>query len=772
MSDIFNPDPNKIKQDIAKGFEETSKIRESTADVISKSSEQIRAANQAQARNIENFSGKAQVQFDRMSEALDNMSRIESLPEGITDIIGFFDRDFNKGVQLNKMQRAEFELNRINQLQKNANITAQLTASSAAQEAQTALQLFEFTREGFLDTIAAAESGFRIEEGVQQRDLRAAENLSVEQLREFAADPSKAPTNLRDKPGLIQSVMLSKVSQELGVSAQQLSIDLNREVLENQRKENVMRKFDIPQLKTMLDTNNFPGGLTIADVQDELNRRVGAEQSLKSAAIANQQGELELAFTHKQTALGQMTVKELETGLSNATTANGRIELQGVEFTATELRTELLRKQQIEKQQRDISLGQIAAQAATSGTINQIGSTASGLSGATNPGTPFNPETPFENLPPQLQSEMQGLQAQLDAMSKLQEAGVDTITKQVEILNTMNEKMTTAKESFIKAQPAETQNGYRQYIDNGGFIEDAKAASDYLTASSSPFALNYDPVMAKPFEQFANSLNDLASQQIQSIGTADISDEGTGTLEIRKRKELESGQLVNQALKESKAGTMLSQMLMQKLMADTIVNLQGGNKDSIWSGIVDPETRRFDERVFSTEGTFEFNKLAQLLAAKTVAFRDAGVIPPGQSMIGLMVDEARSLSGALKNIGANDPTAAAFIKSAYNNNPQLAVNSLLMRFKDQEQPALAAVLEQKRLLEEEGKALARDAAEMQQGTERNVFESALSGFSSLSMGPSRVRREFKTDRPPQPTDFELEIRNILGQPEANRGGTP
>lgn len=774
MSDIFNPE--EARKRIGETFEATERARKETSDILTRSQEQIRAANDAQARNIQIFSGRAETNFDRMETALDNLSDAEALPDSIANFLGLFDSDFNKDKQLSDLRKAEFELGRINQQQQNANTSAQLTASTAAAEAESAIQQFTFTRQGFLDTAAAAELGFTIEEGIRQRDLDLVQNLSTEDLRKFAADPSKAPANLRDKPGLIQSVLINKMSAELGIQAQQLNVEVNRDVLEQRRRENLMRKFPTPQLQNMMETGSFPGDLDLGTVQDEVNRRTAVEQDLRASSIANQQGELQLAEASKIRALQQMTIQELQTGLAEASQNNGRMNFQGVDLTATELRSVLLQKQAVEREQRDLTLSNIAAQAQTEGTIAEIGTLSKGLTGATNPGTPFNPNNPAESLPPQIQSKVLGLQAQLEAMTKLQEAGVDTVNKQVEILTEMRNEINGFKESFIESQPSDTQNGYRQFIDNSGFIEDNKAAADFLSASSSPFALNYDPIMARPFEAFANSINDLASQQVKSIGTAEISAEGdagaTGTLQIREQKELDPQQLIQQALKESGAGNTLTQMLTQKLLADTIVDLQGGNNQSIWGGIVDPQTRTFDERVFSPEGKFEFKRLAQLVAAKDVAFREAGITQPGNSMISVLVDRARTLSPSLREIGTNDPTAAAFVKSAYNNNPQLSVNSLLMRFKDQDQPALAAVLEQKQLLEEQGKAVARSAAIAEGNTEKSVLESMLSGMSRLSPSPSQVRQDFGLNQPAKPSEFELHIRNVLNEPQAGRGGTP
>jgi hypothetical protein len=71
--------------------------------------------------------------------------------------------------------------------------------------------MFEFTRQGFLDTIKLAEYGFQVEENINKRTKALAEGASLEQLAQWRKDPNSAPAGIRNKPGLIQAMPLCLV---------------------------------------------------------------------------------------------------------------------------------------------------------------------------------------------------------------------------------------------------------------------------------------------------------------------------------------------------------------------------------------------------------------------------------------------------------------------------------------------------------------------------------------------------------------------------------
>ena len=263
------------------------------------------------------------------------------------------------------------------------------------------------------------------------------------------------------------------------------------------------------------------------------------------------------------------------------------------------------------------------------------------------------------------------------------------------------ELMESSSEAFIKAQPDETQNGYRQFIENAGVINDTKAASDFVAAQSSPFVLNYDPILGRPYEILANKVNEIKGQRRTSFNF-DTTSESFGASKIDAP---ESTSLVSQAIRETNLTSHLSQAMTVDALARSIVTLSGDDENSIWNGIVNARNLQFDERVFTQteEGQriFSFEKLASLLAAKTVKSREEGIIAPGDSMMQILAEEAKKTAGVYRNIGTRDPNAAALLKVAMNNQPHLMINQQIERLKVLDQPALAVVLEQQQLMQQQ-----------------------------------------------------------------------
>lgn len=112
-------------------------------ETLNGATQTIEAAERAKAAAITSIGNKSLEQISVIDKAMENLERAESLPDGIANLLGFFDSDFNKDKQLVTIQRAQNAMRALGIQAEQAENAANMQIQSAARQVDNLYKRFQ-----------------------------------------------------------------------------------------------------------------------------------------------------------------------------------------------------------------------------------------------------------------------------------------------------------------------------------------------------------------------------------------------------------------------------------------------------------------------------------------------------------------------------------------------------------------------------------------------------------------------------------------------------
>lgn len=337
--------------DFAAQIKQLGQQRQETLETLDDTNTKITKSENRLGQMFQTFSRQQSHAVERANDALNNIRTAHRLPRVIQRFMGMFDEDLNIDAQKARLDQSNLSLQRIGQQMQLAEQSHLLTTQQAGREAEHSLRVLQFDEQGHIDQMRVAEFGIRMQQHEMQLNAFQRDKLerdladqSLDTLRKWAKDPSKAPAAYRDKPGLLQGMVLDKVSQEESVLGQQIANQINvgqfamalerhkidMEVAEQQRivrELNSKSMFELEQWRD--DPKNAPKWVKDNPglLESMLEERVSRRQALAGQSLANQVQEHNLVQTRKSAQLRALPEDQL------AAIVEGKVALpEGLEF--------------------------------------------------------------------------------------------------------------------------------------------------------------------------------------------------------------------------------------------------------------------------------------------------------------------------------------------------------------------------------------------------------------------------------------------------------
>lgn len=666
MSDKPLFDPMNAHKSLTDAFEKKQASGRNLSNVFQDTQQEITGINRSYAQDLNRFGQQTDRVNDAAMEALDRLDALDSNPEIVNRVMSLFDSNYSRTVQERKLQRAQWETQRLSQQMSTKEDLRQLKIQEAGQELQLAEHLYQFDQQGFLDQANLLEIGFQVEAAIDKRTLQLAQNASMENLAAWRKDPSKAPGALRGKPGLIDTVYFERKTAEMGLVDQQQLQEIRDFQIAGLRSDRLLAEMDDNMLRDALKTRNLPQGLSYGTAADEWERRQTVDYSLRTAAQAVEEGDRNLEADAKGRALASMKTDQIALMMQNANQSpDGSVSIPTkfgtLSFTQQELEDahEAAYNRDVARQQarNDVIIG-LAGQA---GAMDKADNSINSLAALANPGGVWT-DDPLDSLAPSARAEIKGLIQQITVASNLPNGGAQATKKIAELQARLDEYA----ENIIKGKPDDVQPAYREYYRDGA-INDANAAADFMVqAVPNPATLAHDLTMGPIWEQLSEQYNAIAGQDIKELSF----NQGSEGLVIAETDKPNNVDVLEKAARQTR--DYATGVLFQSYAAETIVRMQQRyNKQmnhqrdglNIWDGIVNQNTLRFDEQVYNEDGSFDNGRFAQYLAAKTFVLRAKSILQPGESLNQILENSLRrnasaftaeTMSGSIEKAGVHN----------------------------------------------------------------------------------------------------------------------
>lgn len=508
--------------------------------------------------------------------------------------------------------------------------------------------------------ISKANLGIAQNEEIRKQTLDTIKSADKETLMTWLQDPSSAPADIQNKRGLISLHLNDVVSQELAISS-------SRVQLGNAQKAFQLDAIGSDQLEQIMAAQSpIPKGLDQGDIEQEFNRRATASMDLRSARAAAASGDIELQDMLKQRVMQRMSDGDYAEALVQAEENEGAIEIDGVEFFTQELLVGAQNRQIADQERNQQLTTALIENAGSDAVVHAAEEQGIYLQSLLSPGSPTNSKQPFSGLGAQFQAELIAAKGQYNAAKS-----VNNPTAAAEAARRMNDKIQAIKQGIIDSAPKEAKGGYEEFANTGRINNAGNAAGVLMSQPTNPNAYAHNSFMAGPWAVFAETLNELRDNSSLTFATDD-----SGNLTFPSGKKADPNVLINQAVEDSGFIPAYVAATEQKLVIDSVKNLIDNNKEQaeIWKDIYDPTTESIAEFAYEGLGTddvkFSLGRLSELLALKTAALKEQGVLGGGQNLAEILVEQMKALLVPSSNEMFKDDINLAALKSAaFNNQP-------------------------------------------------------------------------------------------------------
>lgn len=645
-----------------------------------------RTANKNFNLAIDRFQGSVDEATNLGDRALNRLDALDQNPQFFNTIMGFFDADFNRGVQTRNLSRAQLQISRAQTRLQNAQIRRQLTIGTAEAEKASVKEIFQFNRQGILDTVALIQAGFEVEQNIRKQDVQFAQDQSIKSLEKFLNNPATAPVQLKNRPGLIDAILTSKRAAKLGISAQEFNLSVSRKAL-------AKRTF-LNQFNSVEEIVNFKGELPDGVSQLDLNQRrrdfIEIEDAIETAKLAMTSKKLTLLNKQKAiilTRMGSMDVKEF---LNEAVKNKGQIEIGGIPFAASELRTALVAMTEKEaKEERILAENEVSSSNIMGNltTVDMIGKQFPSLY------NPTSPDPTLEDIPVDVLSTILNQNLQIDNQKRRVQEAIDansgTADAAIKILFDMTEKT----KEFYKEQVEErvekdfskdAQPAAREFFLTGQ-IGPANAIALTIDVGGNSALFIENDILDAPWTKLTSIFPDIALEKVTTFQPG-IGGEGFSAASGKQRDSV----ILERAVKESKfrEGVATNIQLLSMAMAVNQLAEEMGAPSPVTGGpetlpvdpnlnafakLRDPRTGRLATRFNNDDGGFDLNKFLQFAATETLALQKAGVLQPNETVADLVFDRSRVLANIVIDKSFSGLYGTALKSAVFGNRPQNTV---------------------------------------------------------------------------------------------------
>lgn len=674
-------------------------------------------------------------------KAYDNLNTISRIPEKIGRVIGMFDTDFNREVQMRELERSSLSLNSIGNRMQLAQQRHAMATDAALQEGRIESSILQFDREGFIDQTAMMELGWRLEDRITQDTARMAENAGIDNLRKWLADPSSAPKELQDKRGLLELAYTQAMSRELNVSIAQ--VGLSGQLINNAR---LQREEALSNMTTNELQNGFsqpPEGLSQEHLVAEIRRREAREIDAQMSAMSLKEGKIELAQAAKGRVLMSSSMNEL-TQLGMAAQENGgRVQIGELTITGEEIRQTMVAKTLQDQEQQTKINEYVLATTGFEGMQVQTAAIAQSVHQIMNPGVPFDPENPYAGLPDDMQATLATGMQQMEVFAQMGSPGGMVMVNQK-----MNEQLDTLRKEVVDNLPKEVQPAAREYMSNSDMpqIRTPQSAAAYLSANSAnPMMMSYDPTWSGVWSQFSKELTRLQSEN-QSLNVEDMNIESAVIASLvggDSSKKDKNYILAEQAIQNTGLRDVAANQMFERLLGDTIQELMGENEgNSPWAGLYNAGSGKFHQAAYEMGDTsvkFSKDKWNDLLAQRTIVLHNNGTLPTDTTLHDLLYERMQGNIGRVRQYVGNDMATAALNNVLFANRPENAIAQRISDFSGQQERF--AALEQARLDAQEVKRIQGMEAQAE-----TAESNATTKLARQAAGAARSRANYQLEQ--------------------------
>jgi hypothetical protein len=587
-------DPVAIGNEIASMTQQVQPAVEDYARTVETSAGAIQKADTDLVKMLQNQDAQQQTVVQDITGALDLQTRNEKFPAVVSNILGFFDSDWNNDVQNLKIKQAGVKLQAID-LERATAQAAHLAVKNAAEQD---IRVKGAKVDAVTRTIGAKQTELQTGLAIKQEG-RAAE------MQPLQVEATKANT--------------AATKQRTDITSE------NRKI----------------ETMSLADLNGLAGtGNALA--QQEVSRRKSVQQGIKSMDLALEKGDIELLEYHKARFLkdqassgmleGLMEEAKQNNGVATHKTENGR----EIKFTMTELNTAKVAREETDRsvRQRDVAREQnVATIVPAAAQIQRI-------------------ETAFakENggiLPAGIAAQ----KTEWDARIKVAVASGDmeTVAKTVQ---ERNQALVNTVKDMTKDKPDTEKQAIENYYLRGA-MDESDASSLVFAQGRNPVAGKNTPYALSTQLLAQSALDAGMSFSLDSAGGKgkDQNQMLSDMLSIGKKKDRDQilGQAISQRWKdvngipvktnESGAGTYTvrdkyGQENFTLYATETLRQLAGtqvheGGVPSFFKKYVDVSTGAIKEELFKDEnGKFSTARIAFVLSKDTEALKKAGALPP------------------------------------------------------------------------------------------------------------------------------------------------
>lgn len=664
MAGLLDSDPD--FQTLKSRFNLVEESRQDVLPAIQGAETAVTVANDQLQNNMAVTQGQISAANKQTETALNNIERIETYPDFVSNVIGLFNPDWNKGVQGAKLNQAQHQVNSAASSLKMAEAGRNIAVQEALQRAETIEKFYTFNRQGFLDTQSMINMGFETERNIRQKHLNLVTDTDLETLRIWSEDISKAPKEVQDKPGLIGAELSRKV-----LSAQQGAINqINLNA--NSRRRWLNDIGDNAQLEAFLQNpTTLPDYVGQQDVINELARRAKMGLDLDQLQVNLSAKRFDLADKQRNAILDGMNSFELQSVISDIDERGVReTTFRGIPFTRAELNQRL--SSAIEEETKTgLALAETAAlEAELAGVLTTIEGTSTNIAHLYAPG---KENVSYDDLPPHIRTPIQIANRRLNVLSadgRIRSPGglqvlKDEADKSLEVIN-------KAINDLASQYPKEEQPAVREFA-NTGSVSQPTVAANYLNSagdnrSLGVFSSTFNPV----FSVFSDKLREIKQAETLDIKTGD------SKLTIIESKDPEAVTAVQQAILQSGAKEIAKNVGVQFVLHNAFFDLikeapkpgpQERGAENVWQKIYNPLTGRFVPEAYNKDAVgnehLDLAKLNLVLASETLKLRETGAIPAELTLTDILFSKSIQYSQEYDKTFASDITAASFKTAAY-----------------------------------------------------------------------------------------------------------
>ena len=494
---------------------------------------------------------------------------------------------------------------------------------------------------------------------------------------------------MKNRPGLIDAVLTSKRAAKLGVSAQEFNLSVARTA---KRK----REF-INQFNSVEEIINFKGELPPEVSQLDLNQRrrdfIEIEDAIETAKLAMTAKKLTLLNKQKaiiMTRMGSMDVQEF----LNAAVANkGQVDIGGIPFTASELRTGLVAITQKEADEERIIAENEVSSSNIMGNLASIDLIEKQYPGLYNPTSP-NPT--LEDIPVDILSTILNQNAQIDNQKRRVQEAIDansgTANAAIKILFEQTEEVKAfykkqVEERVEKDFSTDSQPAAREFFLTGQ-IGPANATALTLDVGGNSALFIENDIIDEPWNKFSAIFGDISLEKITTFQPG-LGGEGFSAASGKQRDSV----ILERAVQESKfregvatniqllSMAMAVNQLAEEMGAPSAISQEvpGGEKLSpdpnlnAFAKLRDPRTGRLAARFNDANGSFDLNEFLNFSAIETLALQEAGILQPNETVAGLVFDRSRNVANVVIDKTFSGLYGTALKSAVFGNRPQNSV---------------------------------------------------------------------------------------------------